>query len=444
MSTVRHHLLSQAYAEHSREVALLGGDLSYTLEDVKAFFKYRRNLSKELILSHMRNPSFISQLAERRINTPAAAATAEALPPVVNQPIKRSANAPPPFFDRRMYPFTRIYPSLGRARPVQEQDPESTSDISEGETNVDIDDDVRRAIAESIKTHDLETRRRTLPAVVCCICDISLYEESQKCKFSHTCDHYTCVECFVSTVKFELEGGGVGGVVNCPACKSEKDKSLAGTVIPQSAAKLADPRMLVVNFEKAIAASVKDARRYQTLYFQFSPQLGPFLSSTVSSSSCDHKRCPLCKTYTFSMARLPGKGEHVCRCPNIRCAALVCLKCELPAHMGSECSQAKLEDAKSKDRATEELIDHSTQQCPRCRARVTHFRNHKCHHMTCTCGHQFCYCCLQPWNGSHTGEFGKYCPMFCRDGMCKCPVCPTCKPGKPCEDCTGCSACSVV
>ena len=92
---------------------------------------------------------------------------------------------------------------------------------------------------------------------------------------------------------------------------------------------------------------------------------------------------------------------------------------------------------------SEELIRATSKPCPRCRAPITHFKGHACHHIRpgggCSvCHHQFCYVCLAPW---HTCR----CPTFCTDD-CGCPSCPTCQPGRACEDCDGdrrCPSCNA-
>lgn len=95
---------------------------------------------------------------------------------------------------------------------------------------------------------------------------------------------------------------------------------------------------------------------------------------------------------------------------------------------------------------SEDLIRATSKPCPRCRAPITHFKGHACHHITpatdgggCSvCHHQFCYVCLAQWHRCR-------CPTFCTDD-CGCPPCPACRPGQPCQDCDGdrrCPSCSA-
>lgn len=111
--------------------------------------------------------------------------------------------------------------------------------------------------------------------------------------------------------------------------------------------------------------------------------------------------------------------------------------------------QRRLEEQRQRQQAqiaeSEQLITATSKPCPRCRAPITHFRGHACHHITpggsaggCSaCHHQFCYMCLAPW---HTCR----CPLFCTTA-CDCPPCPTCRPGRGCADCDSdgrCPSCS--
>lgn len=92
---------------------------------------------------------------------------------------------------------------------------------------------------------------------------------------------------------------------------------------------------------------------------------------------------------------------------------------------------------------SEELIMATYKPCPRCRAPITCFKGHACHHIRpgggCSvCHHQFCYMCLAPW---HTCR----CPTYCTDN-CGCPSCPTCQPGQACDGCDGdgrCPSCNA-
>jgi hypothetical protein len=320
---------------------------------------------------------------------------------------------------------------------------------------------LRMAIEASMRSFDEEKKRleAEATAVKCCICEEPCVYDHSKCKMSYMCSHYLCTTCFLLNLKFEMEGGGgEAKLVHCPGCKGSSSSSSSSssqipTIIPESAMGLVDPALMVTNLTKLVEGlqsgmtlsthnvNLEVAKRFQVLYFGFSMQLDPFIEYTVmDTAGVKRKKCTLCNTFSSSIGVDASTGKKVYRCPNIKCASLLCLDCGMPSHIGRDCETAKKELATEADRVSEELIAKSTKKCPKCAKRITHFKNHHCHHMTCTCGYQFCYCCLNQWGSGHSGQFGKYCPMFCKPD-CSCSVCPICKPGSPCSDCDGCPAC---
>merc|ERR1712224_491216 len=69
------------------------------------------------------------------------------------------------------------------------------------------------------------------------------------------------------------------------------------------------------------------------------------------------------------------------------------------------CHQKAIDESKSM-----ELIEESTTNCSQCKHAVHKFTG--CNHMTCRCGHQFCYICGGPWEDKCI-ENG--CPQFDED-----------------------------
>ena len=88
------------------------------------------------------------------------------------------------------------------------------------------------------------------------------------------------------------------------------------------------------------------------------------------------------------------------------------------------------------NQATETLLNETTKACPQCQMAIAHPRGHQCHHITCTCSHQWCYVCR--------GDYGKcgclfqgssYCGI--RNGQdCGClPCTDDCVNGQSCDTC---------
>ncbi|XP_005089036.1 uncharacterized protein LOC101852365 [Aplysia californica] len=102
------------------------------------------------------------------------------------------------------------------------------------------------------------------------------------------------------------------------------------------------------------------------------------------------------------------------------CGLSVCFSCLGPAHWPAHCEQAgeytgrlydislpkEVEDdpkenasppAQSKPKEKPEAMRVEGRLCPRCRRFIE--KNGGCPHMSCKCGHQFCWTCLAPLNG---------------------------------------------
>ncbi|KAF9875856.1 putative IBR domain-containing protein [Colletotrichum karsti] len=93
-------------------------------------------------------------------------------------------------------------------------------------------------------------------------------------------------------------------------------------------------------------------------------------------------------------AFIPPAGAHVdgdaMRCP--ACGEGTCRGCRAAAHPGRPCREEE------EDEMLMDMIDQDgLSSCSRCR-RIIELRD-GCNHMTCECGHQFCYLCGSAWNG---------------------------------------------
>ena len=69
-----------------------------------------------------------------------------------------------------------------------------------------------------------------------------------------------------------------------------------------------------------------------------------------------------------------------------RCRTKYCKECELVTHEGA-CDTNFQDNFKDWKR------------CPQCKMFIE--RTQGCNHMTCRCGHQFCFVCLAAWSDSH-------------------------------------------
>jgi len=104
--------------------------------------------------------------------------------------------------------------------------------------------------------------------------------------------------------------------------------------------------------------------------------------------------------------------EYACEYPKNRARDVVCLcgyawcfKCGLEAHSPLDCETLTKWNAKNSSSDDSAWIKANTKTCPRCKNPIQ--KNEGCMHMTCRCGHQFCWLCLGDWSdhGSQTGGY---------------------------------------
>ena len=83
------------------------------------------------------------------------------------------------------------------------------------------------------------------------------------------------------------------------------------------------------------------------------------------------------------------------------CGTRFCWGCGAGAHEPASCAQmrgwAALTAAAEADGAlaSDDWLAAHTQACPSCGSAIQ--KNDGCNHMTCRCGHQFCWVCRQAW-----------------------------------------------
>lgn len=92
-----------------------------------------------------------------------------------------------------------------------------------------------------------------------------------------------------------------------------------------------------------------------------------------------------------SMADHPKKPEVSCP----KCNTMVCTSCQRVVHPGSSCEDAAKQDAAEAGLGA--LLEKwGVKRCPRCRTAIRHMFG--CGHISCRCGANFCFGCLQPVN----------------------------------------------
>jgi len=244
-------------------------------------------------------------------------------------------------------------------------------------------------------------------------CPICLENVAKRHGWTCVCDHKTCASCMeffvmnalMTKVFPVLCPGGCGNAIDPRKVLDVCSKTHNG----------------VLNVQESIV-------RFNSM------QLGSTISVVPSTSSEVHT-CPNCRTIVFGRV---SSTLPLARCTNPFCAYQFCTDCKIPWHHGVACMDRAKDDVASTDN-----IQTNSKPCPRCGRRTSHFRNHRCHHMTCLCGYEYCYECLEPWTDHGVGKRQERCPLFCND-TCHCVLCDECKPGKRCDLChNGCPRCIV-
>eukprot|EP00930_Biecheleria_cincta_P085697 TRINITY_DN75074_c0_g1_i1.p1 TRINITY_DN75074_c0_g1~~TRINITY_DN75074_c0_g1_i1.p1 ORF type:complete len:533 (+),score=108.84 TRINITY_DN75074_c0_g1_i1:203-1801(+) len=133
-------------------------------------------------------------------------------------------------------------------------------------------------------------------------------------------------------------------------------------------------------------------------------ELNRFLKLSEEKMAAHKMYCP-----NLSCARLINltglnmlNGFHLTSCPS--CCAELCMNCKAASHPGQSCEEYKS--------SSEDALLHETaaqfgwKQCPKCSFYVS--LRFGCNHMTCHCGFEFCYICLDDWTQGKPCD----CPLF--------------------------------
>ncbi|KAK4192825.1 hypothetical protein QBC35DRAFT_372859 [Podospora australis] len=118
-----------------------------------------------------------------------------------------------------------------------------------------------------------------------------------------------------------------------------------------------------------------------------------FLQCMAPKCGYGHIQDPACPTF---------------HCQREKCKARHCVKHKIQ-HEGETCKEYKKRQKarKEQDEASEKKIAGMAKDCPKCKRRV--HKTDGCNHMTCYCGHEWCYECLA--NYSHAQGTGM---LLCR------------------------------
>ncbi|EFW99546.1 ring finger protein [Grosmannia clavigera kw1407] len=93
-------------------------------------------------------------------------------------------------------------------------------------------------------------------------------------------------------------------------------------------------------------------------------------------------------------------------CPKFRChacRATHCIRHNIPWHSSETCAQydARTQRRRQDNRKSEAFVQETSKQCPGCNKAV--FKYSGCNHISCICGHEWCYICFAPFVQSDYG-----------------------------------------
>ena len=225
--------------------------------------------------------------------------------------------------------------------------------------------------------------------VLCCVCYCEVDAEAPKLP----CEHATCSDCWRMHLKARIEEGDVDREgLRCPGVQCPyriPECKVAALMVGQEVHE---------RYEKVLAekfVQIDDKVRW----------------------------CPLpeCKC-AVALAEEAGRdfvadAAKSRRGVAVRCAQghAFCWSCGREPHEPASCAQmrewAALTERSARDSelANAAWLESNTEPCPRCNTPVE--KNDGCNHMTCRCGHHYCWACRRPWMEHSRATGGSY---YCR------------------------------
>ncbi|KAK4408532.1 hypothetical protein Sango_0434200 [Sesamum angolense] len=196
------------------------------------------------------------------------------------------------------------------------------------------------------------------------------------------CMHRYCFSCMKQHVEVKLLHGML------PTCPHEGCKSKLKI---DSCSKFLTPRLIEIMSQRIKEASILVTEKVYCPY--------PKCSALMSKSEV--------LEYSKSALREAARsGARNC----IKCNGCFCIDCKVPWHNNMSCSDYKRrnpypypEEAKLKNLAATNLW----RQCVKCNHMIELAAG--CYHMTCRCGHEFCYNCGAEWKNKKATCF---CPLW--------------------------------
>lgn len=175
------------------------------------------------------------------------------------------------------------------------------------------------------------------------------------------CNHRFCNSCWKTYIELKVSEGKSKGI-NCMEFKCEY---------------IADEMMVL----KFISDKIKQ---------QYSKVIAEsFVEDNRNAKWCPGKNCNRCV-----INNAPSISILEIKCD---CGEKFCFSCSSEPHLPCSCDMLKLWQKKcSDDSETFNWLNSFTKNCPKCSKSIE--KNGGCNHMSCPCGHHFCWICLGDFN----------------------------------------------
>jgi IBR domain, a half RING-finger domain/SAM domain (Sterile alpha motif) len=198
---------------------------------------------------------------------------------------------------------------------------------------------------------------RSLPRVRRCnVC----YDENVR-GVAFACDHQSCVDCLRNLFRAVLRDTSL---LPIRCCEIPIDTSIASDLLRKEEFETLDRRIMEFEAERKM----------------YCPSCGTFVNldgiGNITDLACD-------------------------------CGAALCAVCATQAHPSSTCLENQSRQTGNDAVVLELAKTEGWKQCPRCASLIE--LSIGCNHMTCRCGHDFCFLCLSEW-----GPEGR-----CSSGLCE-------------------------
>ncbi|CAH2069352.1 unnamed protein product [Thlaspi arvense] len=240
----------------------------------------------------------------------------------------------------------------------------------------------RESIVAQVTPHEDPRQSKVARKEECLIC----YNDtvSERMFSTGVCGHRFCVQCVKQHVEVRLLHGLVP---NCPHddCKSE--------LVIDACGKLLTPKLSEMWTQRIKENAIPATERVYCPY----PRCSALMSKTKISESAKSL-----------LSAYPTSGVRRC----VECRGLFCMDCKVPWHGKLSCTEYKKlhPNPPADDVKLESLANNKMwRQCGKCKHMIE--LAYGCNHMTCRCGHEFCYNCGGEWN-KRTESCDKSCPNW--------------------------------